>query len=90
MAVQLETRAATGTCPRGFHECSVRWQCPHGYEFLRHTPAGKYQTSSAGPQQGSTPCPDCTEQSEAAAHRVSDAFLMAELEEALGLGDDRY
>lgn len=87
MPVQCAAPPTPGTCPRGFHACTVRWRCPHGYEFLRHTSAGKLVTASAGPEQGPRPCPDCTAQSGAQVARLGDAYLMAELEEALGLVD---
>lgn len=88
MSVQVDTLQRPGTCPRGFHACRARWRCPHGLTFARHTPTGKLQTASAGQEQGASPCPECTAQSEASAQRLDDAALIVTLNKALGLADE--
>jgi hypothetical protein len=88
MSVQCETIAASGTCPRGFHDCQVRWRCPHGYVFPRHTPTGKLVTASAGSAQGPTPCSDCTAQAEARLGQVDERLLALHLSQALELTAD--
>lgn len=85
MSIQMETLQASGICARGFHDCQVRWQCPHGLTFDRHTSAGKFQTANEGAEQGARPCPECTVKARAAEARLSDTVLMATLNKALGL-----